>query len=116
VTLSAISSDLWTTEHDDTIFKFITDVTMRILVVYIDKLLGLQVTSSMPPHQVEELTYIIKSEDAVLTPDNLEKKLQFGVVHMNYVESLLRLMSNVYGPLFFTNSSWPDSILDILTY
>lgn len=111
VTLSSLSSDLWTTEHDDAILNFLTDTNVRILVVYIDKLLGLQVTSSIPPHQVEELTYIIKSEDAVLTPDNLEKKLQFGVVHMNYVENLQRLMTNVYGPLFFGNSSWPDSIL-----
>jgi hypothetical protein len=64
---------------------------------------------------VEELTYIIRTEGAILTAENLEKKLQFGIIHMNYVENLLRMMSNVYGPLFFGNMSWPDSILEYVT-
>lgn len=116
VTLSSISSDLWTTEHDDTILKFLKDPTLRVLVVYMDKLLGLQVSTSIPPHQVEELTYMIRSDAAILTAENLEKKLQFGTVHMNYVEGLLRLMSNLYGPLFFGKMNWPDSILNYAIY
>ncbi|XP_031567025.1 dynein heavy chain 2, axonemal-like, partial [Actinia tenebrosa] len=110
VTLSSLTSDLWTTEHDDTILKFINDPNLQVLVAYMDKLLGLQVSTSIPPHQVEELTYIIRSEAAILTAENLEKNLQFGTVHMNYVEGLLRLMSNLYGPLFFGKMNWPDSI------
>lgn len=114
--MSSISSDLWTTEHDDTILKFLNDPNLRVLVVYIDKLLGLQISTSIPPHQVEELTYMIRSEAAVLTAENLEKKLQFGTVHTNYVEGLLKLMSNLYGPLFFGKINWPDSILNYAKY
>ena len=111
VTLSALKADMWTEEHDATIIKFLRDYTHRLLVVYVDKLLGLQVALSVPPHPVEEMTYMIRFENAVITPDNIEQKLKFGTIKANHIESLLRLMTNVYAPLFFGNKSWPDSIL-----
>jgi len=112
VTLSSLKSDMWTAEHDATIIRFLKDSTLRLLVVYIDKLLGLQVALSVPPHPVEEMTYMIRFEDAVLNPDNIEQKVQFGTIRANHIESLLRTMTNVYAPLFFGNGSWPDSILE----
>ena len=111
VTLSALRPDMWTAEHDDTILKFLKDCTHRLLVVYVDKLLGLQVALSVPPHPAEEMTYMIRFENAVITPDNIEQKLHFGTIKANHIESLLRIMTNVYAPLFFGNRSWPDSIL-----
>ena len=114
VTLSGLKSDMWTVEHDTTIIKFLKDCTHRLLIVYIDKLLGLQVALSIPPYAVEEMTYMIRSENAVITPDNLERKLHFGTIKANHIESLLRTMTNVYAPLFFGNQSWPDSILAML--
>lgn len=111
VTLSALKPDMWTAEHDDTILKFLKDCTHRLLVVYVDKLLGLQVALSVPPHPVEEMTYMLRFENAVITPDNIEQKLHFGTIKANHIESLLRIMTNVYAPLFFGNRSWPDSIL-----
>lgn len=112
VTLSSLKSDMWTAEHDATILRFLKDSTLRLLVVYIDKLLGLQVALSVPPHPAEEMTYMIRFEDVVLNPDNIEQKLQFGTIRANHIESLLRIMTNVYAPLFFGNRSWPDSILE----
>lgn len=111
VTLSALKSDMWNAEHDSTIIKFLKDTSVRLLVVYIDKLLGLQVGLSVPPHPVEEMTFMIRFENATLNPDNIERKLQFGTIRANHIESLLRTMTNVYAPLFFGNKSWPDSIL-----
>ncbi|KAJ7369518.1 Dynein heavy chain 2, axonemal [Desmophyllum pertusum] len=56
------------------------------------------------------MTYMIRFENAVLNPDNIEQKLQLGTIRTNHIESLLRTMTNVYAPLFFGNRSWPDSI------
>lgn len=110
VTLSGLKSEMWTAEHDATIIKFLKDYTHRLLIAYVDKLLGLQVALSIPPYAVEELTYMIRLENAVITPDNIELKLHFGTIKANHIESLLRMMTNVYAPLFFGNRSWPDSI------
>lgn len=109
--MCALKSEMWTAEHESTIVKFLKDYTHRLLVVYVDKLLGLQVALSVPPHAVEEMTYMIRFENAVIMPDNIEQKLQFGTIKSNHIESLLRTMTNVYAPLFFANRSWPDSIL-----
>ena len=116
VTLSGLKSEMWTAEHDATIIKFLKDYTHRLLIAYVDKLLGLQVALSIPPYAVEELTYMIRLENAVITPDNIELKLHFGTIKANHIESLLRMMTNVYAPLFFGNRSWPDSILSNLMH
>lgn len=109
ITLSQLNPEMWTAEHDDTIVRFIKDTDLRLLVAYVDKLLGLQVSTSIPPHPVEEMTYMIRRENAEVTPDNIEN-LQVGTIRLNHVESLLRVMTNVYAPLFFGNKTWPDSI------
>ena len=108
---------MWTSEHDDVILKFLKNCTIRLIVFYIDKLLKtLQVATIVPSSPPEEMTYIIRFENAVITSENMESKLQFGLIKSNHVESLLRVMTNVYAPLFFGNSSWPDSILLINSF
>ena len=111
VTLSGLKPEMWTADHDAVMIKFLRDTSLRLLLIYIDKLLGLQVTLSVPSHTVEEMTYMIRFENAVLTPDNIERNLHFGTIRANHIESLLRTMTSVYAPLFFGNWSWPDSIL-----
>ena len=45
-----------------------------------------------------------------ITPDNFLKVVQFGTVTGGQIESLLRMMTGIYAPTFFENTSWPDSI------
>ncbi|CAH1780762.1 unnamed protein product, partial [Owenia fusiformis] len=60
---------------------------------------------------VAELTYFIK-KNAVpeLTMENFKGCVQYGTVSGMHIESLLRLMTGIYAPIFFENTSWPDSI------
>ena len=43
--------------------------------------------------------------------DNFHKVFQFGTVQGFHVDTLLRIMHGLYAPAFFSNSTWPDSIL-----
>lgn len=36
--------------------------------------------------------------------------VQYGSVKGMHIESLLRLMMGIYAPIFFENTTWPDSI------
>ena len=45
-----------------------------------------------------------------LNPDNFFKVVQYGTVSGGQIESLLRIMTGIYAPTFFENTSWPDSI------
>lgn len=109
--LNGLTSDMWNDEHEDLINKFVTDPSEQLLLVYIDEQNGLTVCSKLPPYDVEELMYFAREENAVITPENFARVVQFGSVHGSYVDSLLRTMHNLYAPTFFENSTWPDSIL-----
>ena len=111
VSLSQLQQEMWTEEHMKTIELFVTDVSKRTLIFYIDSIAGFTVSTSCPVFQVDELQYFIRKEGAEMTPTNIGKTLQYGKVRGNYLESLLRMMTGIYGPQFFRNTTWPDSIL-----
>lgn len=69
--------------------------------------------TQIPPFQVEQLFYMIRKKGMKIDQANFAKAVQFELVRSNYMESLLRIMSGVYGPMFFQNKSWPDSIFSI---
>ncbi|XP_066267393.1 dynein axonemal heavy chain 2-like isoform X1 [Branchiostoma lanceolatum] len=110
VILSALKPDMWTEEHDGTIERWFSESDSRLLVVYHDPHSGLNVAYSTPHHPPEELTYFIRPEGVEITAANFHKRVQYGTVKSQYIESLLRLMTGVYAPIFFENKSWPDSI------
>ena len=37
-------------------------------------------------------------------------QFQWGTLRKKYFDSLLRVMGGLFGPLVFSNKSWPDSI------
>ncbi|XP_046574741.1 LOW QUALITY PROTEIN: dynein axonemal heavy chain 2-like [Haliotis rubra] len=103
--------DWWTETHDASLQKFIEDPGTKFLVAYHDHLKGFCMEHSLPAFSVEQLTYFIKTGPVKeLNSDNLLKNVQYGTVKGAHIESLLRLMMGIYAPIFFENTSWPDSI------
>jgi hypothetical protein len=45
-----------------------------------------------------------------VTGENFLRSVQYGTVTGAHIRSLLRLMTGIYAPIFFRNTSWPDSI------
>ena len=110
VLLSSLESDMWTDVHLQKVDDFISD-SQRLLVAYMEPHCGLCVEHSVPFNPVSELTYFIKRQGTgEITPDNFFKMVQFGTVTAGHIESLLRIMMGIYAPIFFENTSWPDSI------
>lgn len=114
VSLGLLKDDMWKEEHLETIKVFLRDVSKRTMMCYIDSIAGFTISLICPVFQVDELQYFIRKEGAQITADNIGKTLQFGKIRGNYIESLLRMMTNVYGPQFFKNNSWPESILSLI--
>ena len=78
---------------------------------YMDPYKGFIVEHGIPAYNVDQLTYFIKLDDAKeITSDNFLKLVQYGCVKGNHIEGLLRTMMGIYAPIFFENTSWPDSI------
>ena len=110
--LNDLKADMWNGSHNDIIDNFLTN-GHRLLVAYLDTINGLMLDYQVPHVPVQEITYFIKKDaSGEVTPENFLVAVQYGTVMGGHIESLLRLMTGIYAPIFFENTSWPDSILD----
>jgi len=104
-----MTSDLWTTDHIDTIEKFFLTSESFLLVIYT---LGNHLfVQHSPPRDAKEFVYFIRTDNEVINPgDNFESHVQYGLLKCNALDSLTRLMNTLYSPLLSRNSSWPISV------
>jgi len=106
---------MWTDTHHKQIMEYLVDTSVQLMLVYIDSHNGLTLAKAVPPYQLEEIAYFIKPQNVEITETNFYSVLQMGTVKGNFVDSLLRAMHDLYAPTFFESSTWPDSILHILS-
>ena len=105
---------MWKSEHDEIIRGFIRDSDdNRLLIFYMDTQKNLVLSRTVPSYMVDQLFYMIRKKGCKIQPMTFSKSVQFQLIRSNYIESLLRMMSSVYGPMFFQNKSWPDSIFSM---
>lgn len=110
INLVGMTEESWSNAHDDMMEEFLTG-ECTLLVAYVDPINGLTLETRIPFVTVEELIYFIRKPDnQLVTSENYLKMVQYGNVTAGHIQSLLRLMSGIYAPIFFENTSWPDSI------
>jgi len=120
VTLSEVTPEMWNEEHNAQIDQFAgAELTSfpRLLVAHVDPINGLILSDTVPYGPVVELYYFIRrkpSRDAeglvAVSSETFFEEIQYGMVTGRHIESLLRMMTGVYVPMFFRNSSWPDRL------
>lgn len=109
--LNGVLADHWTEAYLATVDRFILE-PQPLLVAYLDGVNGLMVDLAIPYGPVTQLTYFVKKGEQIdLRADNFLTVVQYGTVMGGHIESLLQLMTGIYAPIFFENTSWPDSIL-----
>lgn len=112
LTVTGLTEEMWKDQHHDAIKRFIEDSSVRLIVAYCDPYKAFVIEHVIPNFTVEQLSYFIKGEQiAEVTIDNFSRVVQYGSIKGMHIESLLRMMSGIYAPIFFENTSWPDSIL-----
>ena len=97
---------------------FLLNPDSRKLVIYIDDQRHpdpavLQVVTSLPRQVYSQMAYFIKEsmvKNEILTESNFERKVQFGKLTKNTMESLLTIMTHVYVPIFLGNNKWPETV------
>ncbi|XP_030635110.1 dynein heavy chain 2, axonemal [Chanos chanos] len=110
VALTGVTEDSWTEENHQALDKFISDTSIRLLVVYLDSFAGLCVQYAVPSQVVEQLSYFIRTEDTLIMEESFESSVQFGSVRGGAIESLLRLMNGLHSPQVTVSTVWPESI------
>jgi dynein heavy chain len=103
--------DLWRTDlHFPAIEAFLTQRKAPLLVAFIQN--GeLCISHSLPTELVGKLCYFLRIKDAYVYPGTkFSDVVQTGVLHGDYLASLVRIMNNVFAPLLTANESWPESV------
>ncbi|KAM6163721.1 dynein axonemal heavy chain 2 [Rhynchocyon petersi] len=110
VALTGLADATWTEEHDAILYHFAQDPSEPILTVYIDPYCGLKLEMGMPVQTQKQIVYFIRHLPVPITPENFQTVVQFGMVRGPYIPALLRLLSGVFAPQIFANTTWPESI------
>ena len=108
LSLTHYSEKMWKDGHADTVFEFLTNAEMTKLIAFVRS--DVLVLQNGIPSDASEIFYFIKQTKAQITEQNFEDILQYGTLTGDVMASLLRLMENVYLPLFATNKNWPESL------
>uniref|UniRef100_A0A2K6C7M2 Dynein axonemal heavy chain 2 n=1 Tax=Macaca nemestrina TaxID=9545 RepID=A0A2K6C7M2_MACNE len=108
--LTGLADAVWTQEHDAILEHFAQDPTESILTIFIDPCFGLKLDLGMPVQTQNQLVYFIRQAPVPITRENFEATVQFGTVRGPYIPALLRLVSGVFAPQIFANTTWPESI------
>lgn len=108
LSLTNYAEKMWTEDHKDTAFYFLTNAEMTKLIAYVRN--DVLVLQNGIPADASEICYFIKQTRDQITEQNFEDIVQYGTLTGDAMSSLLRLMENVYLPLFATNKNWPESL------
>nr|XP_021503796.1 dynein heavy chain 2, axonemal [Meriones unguiculatus] len=108
--LTGLADSTWTTEHDAVLERFAQDPSEPVLTIFVDPICGLKLELGMPVQTQDQIVYFIRQTPVPITPDNFAATVQFGTVRGAYIPALLRLLTGVYVPQIFVNTTWPESI------
>ncbi|KAA0723087.1 Dynein heavy chain 2, axonemal [Triplophysa tibetana] len=106
--LSGISKESWTDENKRALDKFISDPSVRLLIVYHDPFTSPRVDFTMPTKVVDQMSYFIRIDDSMITEDSFESSVQFGSIKRGAIEGLLRLMNGIHARQVTLSTTWPE--------
>nr|CAD7395750.1 unnamed protein product [Timema poppensis] len=106
--------DLQEIDWNEDVYKVIRDFfinpTECILTIFFDED-KLSAKLGFPSKPAHDMSYFMKEPTDSITPTNFYKVINFGTIGPHVEGSILNVMENVYAPMFFNSTSWPDSIL-----
>lgn len=109
-TLYELKPTSWNEECEEIIKEFFMDTSQPALSVYFENT-TLRCRLGFPSCPIRDLTYFIRKPFEVFEPETFHDNIMFGTVDDNIEGSLLKVIENVYAPIFFNITSLPESIL-----
>lgn len=109
-TLYELKPTSWNEDCEEVIKEFFLDPTQPALSVYFDNNL-LKCHLGFPSCIIRDLTYFIRKPFEIFYPETFHDNIMFGTVDDNIEGSLLKVIENVYAPIFFNITTLPESIL-----
>jgi len=111
---NSFHNNLWKCHHSNVVHDFIHQPTVTKLFVTVDKKSNeLIVCSNAPPEPSAgrvDVTYFVKAEGQILSPENLGEVLIYGTVAIKQTAtSVLKIMEEEFYPNIFESRVWNQS-------
>lgn len=100
----------WNEENESSIENFIMSPDETLLVIFFDQD-QLKALPHFPDGLFIDLTYFIREPKHIFEVKTFHDNIVFGTVHENVEWSILNVIENVFAPVIFGITNWPDSIL-----
>lgn len=109
VTLYDLLESDWTDKAEEVIERWIMETDKNVLTVYF---IGDNLTCNLdfPVAPISDVTFFIRKPFFCFTPENFHDNVTFGNADDTIEGSLLKILQNVYAPIFFNINNWPDSV------
>jgi dynein heavy chain len=109
-TLFDLRDDDWNLDVEIVIKDFFLNKSAGVLSIYFADV-TLTASLGFPTVPVKDMTYFLKDPADVITPENFYEVITFGTTNDNIEGTMLNVLECVYAPIFFSEISWPNSIL-----
>jgi dynein heavy chain len=109
-TLFDLRDDDWNLDVEIIIRDFFLDKSAEVLGIYFADV-TLTAFLGFPTVPIKDMTYFFKDSPDIITPENFHEVVTFGTTSDNIEGTMLNVLEHVYAPIFFNETSWPDSIL-----
>ncbi|RYY37748.1 hypothetical protein EON62_00890 [archaeon] len=112
IKLKGYTPAAWTEDHDTIAASFFTTSDVRKLVAYMstDGALSLLTPFSSLAVAPKAFCYWVRRDHRPPTSKTVRTAVQFGFINGGGMDSLLRVMQDVYLPTMNTTTLWPESV------
>jgi dynein heavy chain len=119
VLVAGYDKSMWTEDHDKTMSDFLLDPAKSLLILYVKKdedVLVCKGGNMLPDsNQFYEAQFFVRNPSESLTPNTINRVVQYGVFSPDSIDSLLRVMDGIYVPFVVGNTTLPGSVRRSLT-
>jgi dynein heavy chain len=114
IQLPKYKTDMWQGSHRAILRDFLVNPNTRKLVGWVNEESAqfelhsesLPSISTPPSH----ICYFVRQGVEEIGLHNIDSSVQFGIMHGEAMDSLMRVLGRVYMPQFVKNSAWPESV------
>ncbi|XP_071050357.1 dynein axonemal heavy chain 2 isoform X2 [Onthophagus taurus] len=99
----------WNEANEDVIRQWFLNIKEPVLCIYFEAD-DLKCMYGYPDCPVLDLTYFLREPNEIFDVETFHDKITFATVDDNIEGTILKTLENVYAPVFFHVTTWPDSV------
>lgn len=109
-TLPYLKETHWNEECEKAVKTYFCEPANPVLTIFFkDEILKARL--GMPTESDSGLTYFLRAPWQIYNPENFFATVVFGVINKKIEKTILSWVENLFAPIAFDSTEWPESIL-----